>query len=259
MRLEVPDGSIYNWMYVQGLKHVMWNELEFELRMAGRQIRPKDEENYWNGWYNSTLYEHEETWLLKRQAHPSASKSYFDKAWEDYEPHPCDSWPDVSNRFVPCNGLNKPIIPWSEGCMTWADAHAMLGCTFMAENLKGTKTIVIDVDGDHDEKLDGRTIMFFTVKYMDKTHCMSKPKAVCEYPGYESTGIKTPASFHLTFAVDRLVPTMHFPDAHVDIAGNLKNQLRFFKNKEWNGLPPMQMTPEVWEDIKEYLRRRCCK
>ena len=52
----VPSDSIYFWMYRQGLKRVPINDVYWALRQAGKEIRKKDEENYWNGWYNSTLY-----------------------------------------------------------------------------------------------------------------------------------------------------------------------------------------------------------
>lgn len=257
MTLDIPEGSIYFWMYNQGLKHVPWQQLEFELRMAGKEIRKKDSDNYWNGWHRSSLYDHGDEWTVRRESFVSASKGYFDKAWDDYEPHPMLDLPEPRNRFVPCNKANKPMIPWGEGCMTLVDAKAKMGMVYLAENLKGTKRIVVDCDGDHEEKLDGRTIWFLS-KYLDKTHVLAKPKKVCEYEGYESTGIDLPASFHLTFMVDRLVPTMHFPKAHIDIAGNAKNQLRYFKNKVWNGLEPAPMTPEIWEDIKRYIEGREC-
>ena len=65
-----------------------------------------------------------------------------------------------------------------------------------------------------------------------------------------------PASFHLTFAVDRVIPTMHFSKAHMDIVGNKENSLRYLKNKIWNGIEPLPMNEAIWDDIKSYVERR---
>lgn len=258
--VEIPDTSIYNWMYVQGLKHVPLVDIERGCRLVGKEIRKKDYENYWNGWYNSTLYTRsedgkEDMWTLRRKANePKAS--FFDLSYEDYEDNPLLGMPEIVNRYVPCNAQNKPLDKWKQGCWSLVDARCFPRCVYLAENLKGTNLIVFDCDGDHEPgKLDGESIAFFS-HYRDMTHCLSKPKSICEYEGYEHTGMTEPASFHLTFTTEKIIPTKHFLRSHVDLLGNQKNQLRYFKNKKWNGLQPIPMTPEIWEEIKGYLKRR---
>lgn len=256
--IDVPQDSIYFWMYKQGLKHVPLQEILSACRYVGKQVRQKDIENYWNGWYRSSLYslDGNDVFSLKSEKiYTSSSSSYFDMDYEDYTPHPYPYYPDVMNRWVPCNVDNKPMIKWGKGCMSLADAKAYRNQVYLAENLKGCKFIVIDCDGDHDSKLDMQTVAHLW-RYASITHTLSKPKNICEYEGYESTGCDTPASFHLTFTVDRVIPTMHFPYAHIDIVGNKCNSLRYLKNKRWNGIQPVQMTPEIWNDIRKYITYR---
>lgn len=249
-QVKPPDGSIYFWMYEQGLRHVPAQTIMDAVYSAGKVIRPKDMENYWSGWYRSSLYKGNSPWVLERPV-SSSSKDFMGKEWLDYPVHPWLLNPEINDRWVPCNAFNKPMIKWGKGCMSKADAEAYPNQVYLAENLRGTKMIVIDCDGDHDESLDLETIMFLN-RYADKTHCIWKPKMIRSYEGYEG-GPCIPASFHLTFSVDRIVPTMHFPKCHIDIIGNKENSLRYYKNKRSNGLDPMLMTPEIWEEIKAYI------
>lgn len=254
--IEVPSGSIYIWMYVMGLKHVPLEELEHAIRQAGKSIRPKDEQNYWNGWYRSDLYlgDGRNDVIQLRPPRRPPSNLFLVTPWDEYPPHPYRGLPEIDQRWVPINQLVKPMIKWSEGCMFKDKAEDYFGCVSLAENLKGTQMIVVDVDGDHE---DGRLLME-TIdhmwKYSNITHTLSKRKMICEYNGYESTADFRPASFHLTFKVDRLVPTMHFPEVGLDIIGNRVNSLRYLKDKVWNGLEPLTMTPTIWTDLQEFIR-----
>ena len=260
--VQVPEGSIYFWMYEQGLKHVDLEEIEQACYLSGVAIRKKDYENYWNGWYKHSLYMDTHSVL---QFKPEKKKPYFDMAYTDYPIHPFLNQPEIIERWVPCNKQGKPLYKWGNGCMTKINASCMLGCESLAENLKGTKMVVIDCDGDHEDRLDVETIMFLS-KYMDRTHCLFKPKRIQDYGDmaipegwaieHPEAYLEMPASYHLTFLVDRVIPTMHFPKAHIDIAGNKMNQLRYLKNKQWNGVDMAPMTTEIWEDIKSYLERR---
>ena len=137
--------------------------------------------------------------------------------------------------------------------MSLSDAKAMRGCVYLAENTKGTRQVIIDCDGDHSSDLDLETILFLS-RYMDRTHCLMKPKALREYEGGPDSSM--PASYHLTFKTDKVIPTMHFPDAHIDLIGNEKNSLRYWKNKKWNGLQPVELTEDIWNDIIGYAERR---
>jgi len=251
--IEVPDGSIYFWMYEQGLKHVNLTDVEFAVLQAGKHVRDKDRENYWNGYFRSDLYHgkgNEDIFLLTRQKERvlgNASQEFFSTAYYDYPDHPYgNSKPEIGNRWVPCNKDNKPMIKWSKGCMTIADAIAYKDQIYLAENLKGTRFIVIDCDGDHGNELDLET-MYFLNRWRQETHCLVKP-------GAEFQGV--PVSFHLTFKVDKIIPTMHFPYAHIDIVGNRRNSLRYWKNKQWNHIEPDEMTWQRWQELQEYVKYR---
>ena len=255
--ITVPDGSIYFWMYNQGLKHVPLRDIEFEIARAGKIARPKDIQNYWNGWFRSDLYDgrgEKDVFNISNDK-VAPSTSYFDTKYSDYPDHPYTMYPEISNRFVPCNNENKPMIKWSEGCLTYVDAMCWPGSKYIAENTKGCTFIVIDCDGDHGDDLDMRTIEFLH-RYTRMTHVLSKPKSIRDYEGWEWTNIQEPASFHLTFTTDKLIPTMHFPYAGIDIIGNRTNSLRYFKNKVWNNLTPSPMTDKIWNQIKRYIKSR---
>lgn len=259
MRIDVPSGSIYFDMYTWGLRHVPWDVLYNALLAAGKEIREKDMQNYVRGWQNSDLYDNMRPQNVPDIFSVAHVESHYDQfrrlKWDDYPEHPYLHQPDIIQKWVPCTKDNKPMIKWSEGCMTKIDALAKPGQVYLGENMKGCKTIVIDCDGDHDKTLDLETIRFL-LGFRDATHMLSKPKLIKEYEGYEDTGIEYPASFHLTFAVDKLVPTMHFPWANIDIVGNAGNSLRYWKNKIWNGVDPAPMTDDIWEFLKEYVIKR---
>lgn len=255
--MDMPEGSIYFWCYTQGLKHVDLSEIIEEAGRRGRELRDKDVRNYWNGWHRSDLYtESDPLFKIPREQIQIAKKSL---RYEDFPLHPYVGMgiPEVSNRWVPCNEGNKPIIEWSKGCMSIADAKAMRRCVYLAENMKGTSMIVIDVDGDHGGEIDLDVIERFS-KYMGITHCMMKPSFV-EIEVSPGVVVEYPTSYHLTFMVDRVIPTMHFLEARIDIIGNRKNSLRYIKNKSWNGVDPIPMTNGIWDDVMEYVHERKSK
>lgn len=255
--IEVPSGSIYIWMYVMGLKHVPYKDVERAVYDVGKDVRPKDYDNYWRGFYNSDLYYGEgesDLTLLNPRPEPPTSL-FLVTPWDEYPAHPYIRLPEIEQRWIPCNQLNKPMIRWKQRAMFKDEAERYFGMQYLAENLKGTKMIVIDCDGDHSDTLDMETINFLW-RYHDMTHAMDKPKTISEYDGYETSLDFRPASFHLTFAVDKVIPTMHFPDVGIDIIGNRKNSLRYYKNKVHNGLEPKVMTPTIWRELQEYIRYR---
>lgn len=256
--MDVPGDSIYMWMYTQGLKHVPLRTIEYECAATGKEIREKDYRNYWNGYYRSDLYT-SGTWAnlfkFKKRA-DTPSTAFTGKPYSGYPIHPYLRLPEVENRYVPCDGSNKPMIRWGKGCMTQVDATSMLNQVYLAENLAGTKLIVVDCDGDHDKGRLDMDVIDFLWKYSGITHTMSKPKAIADYEGYQHTDDIRPASFHLTFRVDKVIPTMHFPWCHMDIVGNMHNSLRYFKDKQWNHVPITDMTPEIWDDLRRYVERR---
>lgn len=255
----VPEGSVYFWCYRQGLKHVPLKDVMRAVAAKGKALREKDVRNYWNGWQRSDLYS--ERPMLFRIDSSEIAKARMSMRYSDFPMHPYAraGIPDVEQRWVPCNESNKPIIKWGEGCMTYADAWSMRGCRYMAENLKGTRKIVIDVDGDHGYGETGTVDLETLVRFyplMSQTECMAKPTRLGDLIGAAGYWEDYPVSFHLAFEVDRVVPTMHFPYAHIDIVGNKENSLRYIKNKRSNGLPPMRMTNDLWSWIMDYLRER---
>lgn len=247
--IEIPEGSIYYWMYIQGLKQVPLSDIEQACLMAGKEIRLKDRANYWNGYYRSDIYSHYPGSLLDGRGE-SVSKKRVPN-WKDLDTHPYLNMPEIENRWVPCSNEGRPLIKWSLGCMSIEDAKGCLRSQTLAENLKGTKMIVIDCDGDHGNELDLEVIKFL-YPLAKQTHTLYKPNMIkdCE------CSRQVPTSFHLTFAVDKVVPTMHFPKAHIDVIGNKMNSIRYLKNKQWNGLAPIPMTEEIWEHLMDYVKQK---
>lgn len=249
MGLQVPGPgeSIYLWMYKQGVSGTNMNYLLEQLRLNNKPIRQKDIENYMRG-----LSNHKSSSMFNVR-----TNDYYGMGYSDYPEHPNLIGPDITKRWVPCSASGMPLIKWSEGCMSKIDAMCMLNSKSLAENLRATRMIVIDCDGDHAEgMLDFDTIRFLS-KYMTKTHCLMKPKTTEQYGLDVPKELRNiPASFHLTFYVTKIIPTMHFPHCHIDIVGNRANSLRYLKNKVWNNLPPIQMTDEIWDDIKGFIQER---
>ena len=264
--LQVDSYDVWTWTYVQGLKHMDLSEVCDALMSCGKKFRDEAHlehylSNYWNGWHNSDLYHGKGINDLRdiRGIYSEKVTDFFNTKFTDYEEHPNWGLPEVENRFIPCDKDSHPLIKWGkEGCLRLVDAQSYKGCVYIGENLKGTFRLVIDCDGDHDETdLDFETIEFLS-QWRDKTHCMSKPKLCREYgvEGVPYNLLNIPASFHLTFHTEQVIPTYHFNAVHIDILGNRKNQARFFKNKVWNGLEPAPMTEAIWEELQKYIERR---
>ena len=250
--------SIYRWMYRQGLSRRPLEEVVLDCMAEGHGIRPKDLRNYWSGWYRHDLYFGDGGY---EQSKSTALVSAQPLKYSDYPEHPYKGKPEYLDCFVPCNADNKPMVKWGKGTMSLADAKAWPGCAYLAENMKGAQRIVIDVDGDHGGQLDLECIRFFD-KWREATCCHEKPDIVFDW--YAERGgwagdlytACLPTSYHLTFGVDRVIPTMHFPAAHVDVVGNRRNSLRYFKNKRYNGLPPMMMDDDIWDEVMDFVERR---
>ena len=260
--IEVPQGSVYLQMYKWGLRHVPLEDIDAACMRAGKQLRKKDVQNYWNGYHNSNLYGDidmcDEPFKLVRTRIVPPGESFLKMDYDELPDHPYDDGVlEMEKRYVPCGASNKPLIQWSQGCLTYDDALAYSNQVYMAENLRGTHLIVIDCDGDHDDNnLDLETIMFLWLRFSDMTHTLKKQKRICDYRGYERSGLTIPASFHLTFSTNKMIPKIPCPEAHIDILGNQNNQLRYFKTKTWNGLKPVPMTPEIWDKVREYITYR---
>ena len=251
-----PNESIYLDMYRWGLRQIPLYDIETECRIACKTIRQKDYENYWRGYYKSAKRDPKN--LLKFKNAFGSSSSPEEKLANElkfFELNPCRLGEGVEQRWVPCNAANKPMVKWSKQMYMKDEAAAWPGVVYLAENLYRSKYIVIDCDGDHNENLDLETI-FFLYQFSYMTDCREKPKQIQEYPGYELSRSTLPASFHLTFRTDKIIPTIHATWCHIDILGNQNNQLRYLKNKVWNGKEPALLTHEIWDMIRNYALRK---
>lgn len=250
------------WMFRQGLRHRPLEKVLAECELGGHQVRRKDLQNYMNGWYRHELYFGDDCMVDRSANMIDRTGRSTAMRYGSYPEHPYLDMPEIEQRWVPCSRENKPMIKWSNGCMSLSSAKAFNGCRYLAENLRGTRLMVIDVDGDHGDELDLDALRFFD-KWRGVTCCHEKPSIVFDWYAENADGwcgdLHTaclPTSYHLTFEVDRVIPTMHFPAAHVDIVGNMRNSLRYFKNKTYNGLPPMRMDESTWDEIMDHIDRR---
>ena len=235
------DESIYLSMFTWGLKQIPIEDIERECQSVGKDIRKKDYENYWRGYSQSNTHRDPKS-VLKIQ---HEVKTVLDKSLDEFK---VNTYPQPRERWVPCGESNKPLIKWTQVKLYKADEVLMHpDCFYVAEQLKHSHVIVLDIDADHGNSIDEDTLKFFK-KYRDITHCLYKES----YDG-------VPKSYHLTFATDRIIPTVHCPWCHVDILGNENNQLRYRKNKVRNGRSPMPLTNEIWDDIRTYLKGRKVK
>jgi hypothetical protein len=252
--MNVPDGSIYFWMYTMGLKHVDLPDVLDAVRAAGKNVRDKDVQNYWNGFYRSDLYSGNgrSAFELRAGRINEETMDFSDLSQFPLSPYGMYEG-EPQERWVPCNKANKPMIKWSRGCLSLVDAQAFPGQVYLAENNKAMHRIIVDCDGDHGEGLDLEVILFLS-RWLDKTRALVKQVHVDEVPGYEETGLHLPVSFHLEFYTDRIIPTMHWPG--IDIIGNKVNSLRYIKTKEWNGLEPARLQFSDWREIHNFGRRR---
>jgi len=245
------EESIYFDMYKWGLGQIPLEEIESECRMVGKLIRQKDYDNYYRGYYKSHKRDPKNILKIGTQVQDNDKLLVNLNEWPE---NPLDF--EIEQRWVPCSSQNKPLIQWGSGCLERADAEAYPRSVYLAENLRDTHYVVIDCDGDHnDSELDFETV-FFLYQFTSMTDTREKPKLIQEYEGYEPTRCTLPASFHLTFRTDRLIPTIHCPWAHIDILGNQRNQLRYLKNKVWNGLEPAELTKEIWCELTDYVLKR---
>lgn len=243
---EVPDGSIYYWCYIQGLRHVDIAEVAAAVTLAGKQMRGKDVQNYWNGYYNSDLNSGPRKHSILDIRSSDLLVDATRKKFSEYPMNPYAGKPEVPCRWVPCSAEGKPLIRWGSGCLLRSEAECRLGCKGLAENLKGCQHIAIDIDGDHDPDNIDWDVLAFGEVMAEYTEAHMKPP--------NEHGKVT--SMHLLYRTDRVVPTMHFPAAHIDIIGNEKNSIRYLKNKVPNGNAMMQMDDAAWQRIMDYIKSR---
>lgn len=244
----VPDGSIYFWCYTQGLKKIKLFDVLEAVRVAGKVMRKKDIANYWNGYNNSNKSDEHDNRRSILDLTPShrSPNTFYVMEYSEYPDLPEGEEPD--DRWIPCTKNGKPLTKWGEKRMTKGFAEFWKDSESLAENLKGCRHIVVDIDGDHDkDNPDAETIAFGNkLRYLTETYMD---------PWYLEHETMCP-SMHLVFKTDKIIPTRHFPNAHIDILGNKTNQARYFKDKISNNLPQIEMTDYIWSMIVEYIKNR---
>ena len=152
-------------------------------------------------------------------------------------------WRGCERRFFPCTSDNRPMMPWGwrpgfePNLMLRRDAEALSPVRWVGQNLLYQDFIVMDIDGVGHGGRDEQVIAFGT-RFRELTMTLEDPAK--------------PGSFHLYFMTDRLVPVKHFPHAKLDLMGNAVNAAVYFKNKVSNGVPPMELTPQVWDAMQRY-------
>lgn len=230
--------SIYMDCFQAGARGVDWQVIADACAKEGIIIRKKDYDNYQRGLrasnrqrlnsLNPVVYEE------------GASNTFFDMDYTDYPKLP-EGWKESDVRFFPAEGSGaKPLKGWYWGThlVTREQAEAISPVGMCGENLLGTTRWVADIDIDHGDAID-YDLMNWALQF----------KTVTQY--WEAR----PTSYHLIFSTDRIIPTMHWPYAHIDGLGNKTNAARYHKDKVPHGeITPM--TPEIWEEFKRYIKYR---
>lgn len=152
-------------------------------------------------------------------------------------------WRGCERRFFPCTGDNRPMMRWGwsadyePSLMLRCDAEALSPVHWVGQNMLYQNFVVLDIDGVGHGTRDEEVIRFGT-QFRELTMTLEDPRK--------------PGSFHLYFMTDRLIPVKHFPHAKLDLMGNAVNAAVYFKNKVPNGIPPMELTPAVWDAMQRY-------
>ena len=172
-----------------------------------------------------------------------ATQPRFDDVRLEDLPRLPEGWRGCERRFFPCTADNRPMMQWGwrpgfePNLMLRADAAAISPVHWVGMNVLYEPFIVMDIDGVGHGTKDEQVIEFGT-QFREMTMTLEDPRK--------------PGSFHLYFTTDRLVPVKHFPHAKLDLMGNAVNAAVYFKNKVSNGIPPMELTPRVWDAMQRY-------
>lgn len=154
-----------------------------------------------------------------------------------------DGWHGCERRFFPCTADNRPMMQWGwrpnfePNLMLRVDAEAISPVHWVGQNMLYQNFIVMDIDGVGHGVTDEEVIRFGT-QFRNSTMTLEDPRK--------------PGSFHLYFMTDRLIPVKHFPHAKLDLMGNAVNAAVYFKNKKSNGIPPMELTSDIWDALQRY-------
>jgi len=172
-----------------------------------------------------------------------ASQPSFDSTRLEDLPRLPKGWKGCERRFFPCTKDNRPMMQWGwkpgyePNLMLRADAAALSPVHWVGQNMLYQNFIVFDIDGVGHGTRDEEVIRFGW-QFRELTMTLEDPKKV--------------GSFHLYFMTDRLVPVKHFPQAKLDLMGNAVNAAVYFKDKVSNGIPAMELTPQVWDAMQRY-------
>lgn len=188
----------------------------------------------------------DETALDSSLTRIAISKPAEDIKLEDLPKLP-DGWVGTERRFFPCTSDNKPMCQWGwrhnfdPNLMKRVDAKALSPVGWVGQNMLYQPFIVMDIDGVGHGCIDSAVIQFGSI-FKNKTLCYEDPAKL--------------GSFHLYFKTDRLIPVKHFGHAKLDLMGNAVNAAVYFKNKVSNGLPMLELTPQIWNAMMAYQKRR---
>lgn len=227
--------SIYMDMFTAGTRLIPLDSILRVCEQEGITVRRKDVTNYWNGVRRTQSVD-----LLAIPEYHEP-RSIDTHTWDDYPKLP-DGWLENPVRYFPTDTQPSKPYPgfkWGSKVVSRRLAEQLSPIGMVGENLIAQPYICLDIDGDHDkDNIDLELLSYF-----------APWKKLTE--SWESR----PESFHLIFGVDRVVPTMHFPKAHLDILGNARNQARYLKDKTPSGVR-IPMDHKMWEQVKGWVASR---
>lgn len=248
---RLNGGSPYYDMYVCGYYGVPFEECLAKCARNGIALRKKDVDNYNNGVFRRGMGS-----IISNGMHMSVSAVQpgipFDTMKLGDFPKMPAGWHGTENRFFPCTQDNRPMQPWgwkkdehgnvvAPELYTRANAKALSPCGWVGQNMLYQKFIVMDIDG-RGHGSDDLEVIEFGTRFKNRTFTLEDPAK--------------PGSFHLYFETDRLIPVRHFTWAKLDLMGNAVNAAVYFKNKQWNGIPMMELCDEVWDAMMDYQKSR---
>lgn len=171
------------------------------------------------------------------------SQPSFDSVRLEDLPKLPKGWRGCERRFFPCTPDNRPMIQWGwrdgfePNLMLRCDAEAISPVHWVGQNCLYQNFVVFDIDGVGHGTRDEQVIAFGS-QFREMTMTLEDPRKR--------------GSFHLYFKTDRLVPVKHFPKAKLDLMGNAVNAAVYFKDKVSNGIPPAELTPQIWDAMQRY-------
>lgn len=246
--LFYPGESPYMNMYVAGLKGIPLEEVESYLHLCGIPIRTKDVNQWSRGFAKSYKQQDLEYNLNPVVFIPDPPQPGIEAyKLSDFPMYPAN-WDPPRQRFFPCSAENSPLTKWGwkkgepkPELYTYETAKSLSPCGWVGQNMLYQRFIVLDIDGVGHGSVDQATINFGNMfKYSTLT---------TEDPEKEG-------SFHLYFRTNRIIPVKHFPHAKIDLMGNAVNAAVYFKNKQSNHLPMLDLTEEIWSTIITYQLSR---